>query len=67
MTGEQTCAGKKGERSLTVLPGVGSWSEDVQVVVQTSLVETGLVGLGFFFPGQSGTSKHVPKMILVRG
>lgn len=56
---ERACTWKEGERSLTVLPGVRSWSEDVQVVVQASLVETGLVGLGFFLPGQSGASKHI--------
>lgn len=47
---------------LTVLFKVGCWSEDVQIIVQTSLVETRLVRLCVFFPVESSTVKtHLNK------
>lgn len=48
----------RGERWLTVLAAVRRRREDVEVVVQTPLVDAGLVGLGFLLPGQASASRH---------
>lgn len=44
---------------LTVVSRVRFWCEDVQIIVQTSLIETWLIRLCFLFPGQPSTVKHI--------